>query len=182
MKKFFIMVFIFLFFPLFVLLAAQAPDVILYDNKVFELFSNPLEPLYAKEGNRPYFREKAYNYLSKNNWRGYVAYWEIREDTLYLRGIEAWTGGSKYAKTSDCRRVDLKELFGEKCREGRVKADWFSGELRIPDGNIIKYVNLDYDSIYERDIILVIESGKVTNKKIIDNTQSENPSQKETGK
>ena len=156
--------------------ASQAPDILLYEDKVYELFSNPLEFLYAKKGGRPYFREKPYNYLSSGNWRGYIAFWKIEEDALYLKGIEAWTADSKFAKITDCRKVDIKELFGEKCVEGKVWAVWFTGELRIPEGKIIKYVNLGYDSIYEKDIILTVEAGKVINKKIIDNTQNEIPS------
>ncbi|MDD5772017.1 MAG: hypothetical protein PHX78_00960 [bacterium] len=161
---------------------AQAPDIILYEDKVYELFCNPLEFLYAKEGGRPYFREKPYNYLSSGNWRGYVAFWEAKEDTLYLIGIEAWTADSKFVKTTECRKVDLKELFGEKCVDGKVKAIWFTGELRIPDGKMIKDVNSGYNSIYEKDIILTVETGKVINKKIIDNTQKETPSKSEPEK
>ena len=151
----------------------QVPDILLYENKVYKLYSNPLEFLYAGKGGRPYFREKPYNYLSSGNWRGYVAFWEIKEDVLYLRGIEAWTADSRFAKTTDCRKVDLKELFAEKCEDGKVKAVWFTGELRIPEGKIIKYVNLGYDSIYEKDIILTVEEGKVIDRKVTDNTQEE---------
>lgn len=172
MKKYFI-VLIILFLPSIVFSSAQAPDIILYENKVYELFCNPLEFLYVKDGGRPYFREKPYNYLSSENWRGYVAFWEIREDSLYLRGIEAWTADSKFAKTTDCRKVDLKEMFGAECVEGKVKAVWFTGELRMPDGKMVKYVNAGYDSMYEKDIILTVEKGKVVNKKILDNVNEE---------
>lgn len=180
MKKFYIFLFI-LLLPSIAFSKAQTPDIILYDNKVFELFSNPLEFKYSKEGGRPFFREKPNKFISIKNWRGYIAFWEIKENILYLLGIEAWIADSKYAKMTDCKKVDLKELFSEKFRDGKVKAEWFSGELRIPEGRLIEYIDLNYESIYERDIILTVESGNVTNKKIIDNTQKKGPAQKENG-
>jgi len=60
-------------------------------------------------------------------------------------------------------------MFGEKYQAGKVKADWFSGELRLPDGNLIW--GWGDASIYERYVILMAKSGKIIHEKVIRNTK-----------
>jgi hypothetical protein len=43
-----------------------------------------------------------------------------------------------------------------------VFAEWYSGLLRIPDGSMIKYVHGGFESVNERELILSVESGFVT--------------------
>jgi hypothetical protein len=148
---------------------AQEPDKIVYEEKVRALFANPLEDYYKSGRKRPPFMISP-NTISSGNWRGYVATWKIFDDTLYLQHVESWIGG---------RKATLPRLFGKKVRNGRVKATWFSGELRIPDGKQLQYVHMGYGSVYERDIILTIEKGRITNKAAIDNTQRQLPSELE---
>ena len=45
--------------------------------------------------------------------------------------------------------------------EGRVRADWHSGELRIPMGDMLQYVHGGYGSTWERDRLVMIEKGVV---------------------
>lgn len=45
--------------------------------------------------------------------------------------------------------------------KGRVRADWYSGELRIPMGEMLKYVHGGYCSTWERDRLVMIEKGVV---------------------
>jgi hypothetical protein len=148
---------------------AQAPDKIVYEEKVRALFANPLEDYYESGRKRPLFMISP-NTLSSGNWRGYIATWEIDNDTLYLQHVESWIGG---------RKATLQRLFGKRVRNGRVKATWFSGELRIPDGKQLQYVHMGYGSVYERDIILTVDKGRITNKAVIDNTQRQLPSELE---
>jgi hypothetical protein len=153
---------------------AQAPDVLLYDNKVYDLYANPLETFYKDEASRPRFQVQP-GTISSGNWRGYVAIWEIEGDTLFLKGIDSWVCDPTSSDES-CRKADLKELFGQQFRAGKVEATWFSGELRIPDGKMLQYVHMGYGTIYERDIILTLQSGKVTKRNVIDNTKRKIPS------
>ncbi len=71
-----------------ILATAQAPDKILYDNKEFNLFTNPLEDFYNNKNERPKFFIEP-NIVSSGNWRGYMAYWEISEESLYLKSIDS---------------------------------------------------------------------------------------------
>jgi hypothetical protein len=60
-----------------------------------------------------------------------------------------------------------------------VRADWFSGELRIPGGKMIQYVHMGYGSVYEREIILKVVDGRIASESVNENTQKETPSELE---
>ena len=151
---------------------AQAPDVIHYEGKKQMLFTNPLES-YFKKDERPKFQIGPAS-MSTANWRGYVATWRIEDDALYLVALDSWI--CKDLRPENCKRADLGELFGEKYVDGKVKADWFTGDLRIPDGERLRYVHMGYGSIYERDIILSVAAGRITGRQVIDNTGKKHPS------
>ena len=68
-----------------------------------------------------------------------VGTWSIEGNRLYLIGLDTDDNGKK---------VGLEYLFP---RHEKVFADWFSGELRIPYGNLMKYVHQGYASLYERN-------------------------------
>jgi hypothetical protein len=81
-------------------------------------------------------------------WRGYVAKWELRNGRFYLREIRG-----KYELTGD------EPLF----------ADWFSGVLRIPRGQLLQYVHMGFASVYEEELHIKIERGMVVKSRVIDN-------------
>jgi hypothetical protein len=139
----------------------QETDVIFYENKVLPLYTLPLSDYY-KTRTEPNFQMRP-GFQSTANWRGYIAYWEINDESLYLRGIESFV-----CQKSSCRKADLKDLFGEKCVAGKVWADWYTGKLVIFDGQSKEIPNV-IGVIYERTIELKIEAGKVTEKTVIDN-------------
>jgi hypothetical protein len=153
--------------PAAALATAQVPDIITFEGKKRPLLTNPLES-YFKEGERPKFHTRPGGVVT-SNWRGYVATWEIEGDTLYLVGLDSWV--CKDFRSENCKKADLLELFGENFKDGKVKADWFTGDLRIPDGELLQYVHMGYGSVYERDIILSVAAGKVTGKEVFDNTK-----------
>jgi hypothetical protein len=181
MKKLILLITIFTFFTN-AFATAQAPDVLFYDNKVYDLYSNPLESFYKNEKERPKF-SIAPGVMSSGNWRGYVAYWEIAEDALYLKAIDSWVCGGRpidpALEKADCKKADVKKLFGNKLGQGKIFADWFTGELRIPDGEQLQYVHMGYGSIYERDILISVKEGRIVEKKIVDNTEKKSENELE---
>ena len=81
-------------------------------------------------------------------WRGYIATWEITDNVLYLTDIEFNTLEGD---------VGLNYLFPKK--KGKIKATWYTGELRVPFGERLK---LDYDDPgCESDLFLKVKKGKV---------------------
>lgn len=161
-----------LLLPAAVFATAQTPDRLFYKGKERALFANPLEDFYEGKTRPNFFIEPGA--ISSGCWRGYVAHWKIEEDQLFLTGIDSWI--CRGFTDAGCKKVDLKELFGAKFDGGRVSADWFSGLLRIPDGEELQYVHMGYGSVYERDIVLKVEKGRVTAEEIIDNTKRALPS------
>lgn len=151
------------------LATGQEPDRLVYKGQSRALFANPLEEYYEAGRERPAFMSSP-NGTCTANWRGYVATWVVKENTLYLQGIKSWIDG---------RRATLPGLFGSRVRQGIVKASWFSGELRIPDGKELRYVHMGYGSVYERDILLTVEQGRITKTTVMDNTKRRLPSARE---
>jgi hypothetical protein len=149
-------------------MTAQIPDSISIDGAEHMLFAEPLEAYYSQLA-RPSFAP-----TSTANWRGYVASWEIRDNRMYLSGIKAELcdrGGPQGWRCDKRQPVGLKELFpggkGEK-----VFAEWFSGTLRVPLGAQMEYVHMGYESVYEFDLLIVVEKGMVKSTRTIDNRKA----------
>ncbi|MDB4780319.1 hypothetical protein OAG48_00145 [bacterium] len=111
--------------------------------------------------------------MSSANWRGYVATWLLHRDRLWLaevssqglivdrRKIEAEADATVSGEL-DGRPFSVDGLFPDETRppEAPVFADWYSGELRIPEGEMIQYVHGGYGTTYERDRLILIERGR----------------------
>lgn len=91
----------------------------------------------------------------------YLSYTEIVEYADIL----------KQASVKGLEKADLNSLFGSEYKNGKVEASWFTGTLRIPDGERISYVHMGYGSKYEREIMIKVENGKVTAQFVVDNTE-----------
>ena len=158
----------------------QAPDLLVYNGKTYDLFSNPLEDYYSHKRRRPRFMIEPHKVIT-GAWRGYVATWEIIDGRLYLSKVDSWFCGrnSKSRRNKGCRRVTLRELFGRRVVDGRVLASWVSDRLQVPDGKVIQHVWMGYGSIYERDIFIEVQAGRILKQEIVDNTNRELPSYQE---
>jgi len=85
-------------------------------------------------------------------WRQYVGTWEIKDDKFYLVNLSG-----RYKFLGDTP----------------IFADWFTGTLRIPKGEMLHYVHMGYGSIYEQEIHIKIEDGFVKRSKTIDNRKKD---------
>ena len=137
---------------------AQIPEKIVYEGTEGFLFTNPLETYFTKDNPRPEFAAP-----HTACWRGYVGSWEIREDTLYLTDLKAWLRDSE----GKAAPAEFERIFPGKTKP--VKADWFTGTLRIPRGKPIRYVHMGYQTVYEYDVFLRVDAGKVIDRQTIDN-------------
>ena len=81
-------------------------------------------------------------------WRRYRGTWEIRDDRLSLIALEG--------------RYELKG-------EDPLAADWFSGMLNIPRGQMLEYVHMGYLTVFEEELHISVERGVVTGRQVIDN-------------
>lgn len=81
-------------------------------------------------------------------WRDYIGTWEVKDGRFYLVNL-----------TRKYRLIGEEPLF----------ADWFSGVLRIPQGEMLLYVHMGYGSVYEQEVHIKIENGVVIETRTIDN-------------
>jgi hypothetical protein len=83
--------------------------------------------------------------ITTSCWRNYIGKWEIKDKKLYLLDV-------------DCQNYKL-------IAKPPIFAKWFTGMLRIPQGNLIKYIHMGYGSHYEKEIFIEIEKGNVIDSK-----------------
>jgi hypothetical protein len=139
-------------------MTAQSPDFIIINNEKHALLTNPLEAY--RELHRPdiVFLEDHPNTAC---WRGYVAEWEIVEGKLFLLNVVgnvSYKGrGSDYNIFHDKVPATLSEIFGNE--DERVHATWFTGELRIPQGEITEHIHHGYGAEYSGYLIIPTECG-----------------------
>lgn len=130
------------------------------------MFANPLEQLYRNGLSRPDFFNGRGACLTTGCWRGYQATWIIEDEHLYLKEI------ASCCFYEDGIKADLKELFGSKYADGKVKADWFTDTVIAPQGKVLYYVHMGYNSIYEKELELKFQKGRLSGTVMYDNTKS----------
>lgn len=134
------------------LATVQKPESIIIDGQKYFLHTLPLDAYHNQDHPLPPFQAP-----HTACWRGYVGTWEIDRGVLYLKAIRAWTLQGE---------VGLTALFPG--HPGRVDATWFTGQLRVPQGKVLR-VRMPYP-IYEKDLIITVEKGRVIRQETIDNT------------
>ncbi len=102
-------------------------------------------------------------------WRGYVGQWELHADRLYLTGIShpGWAEGHDDGTTAADDEASLRAVFPD--ANERVFAGWFSGTLRIPEGECVEYVHAGFASRYERDCLVTVNRGVITSEVVREN-------------
>lgn len=146
-------------------MAAQLPDVIIINGEKMNLYSNPLEEFWiSRKKERPAFCTSS---ICK---RGYVATWEITNDQLFLKDIDGNYETQSLLLAKQKLKYSIQVLFSKPSDKG-VKAEWYSGKLRIPGGNMTMYEHNNYDSRFEKETIITVEYGVVTKTVTLDYTQ-----------
>ena len=144
-------------------MTAQTSEVLIYKNEELMLFSEPLEGLFEKL--HPTYEPRNF---STACWRGYIGTWKIENNKLYLTKLES----VRYEdEESD---LCLTDLFPDS--SGDVFAIWYSGTLICPMGDILETIHAGFSTTFEKDLLIEIENGFVTNEEIIQNTKETHPS------
>lgn len=133
----------------------QAGDILSYNGKKTTIATEPLKTYLETRS------DVSFIFKSTALVRGYIGNWKIKNKKLFLVSLVG------FIKSNE--KVDLEYLFPNK---SKVFADWFSGKIRIPEGDMVEKINLGYSSVYERDRILNFKKGILINETFIDNTKS----------
>lgn len=156
-----ILVFIFLIPFLFIKGSPQSPDFIIIEKDTFALYFLPLNGLtkekqeLLQDNLSRYYEEY---YPTTNLWRGFQAIWQIHDNKLYLISIIGVPDSDKI----------LKKTFPDKYKDGKVYADWFSGNLSIPKGDVLRWDGV-FSRTYLKEDIYEFMNGNLIKKKNIDN-------------
>tara|TARA_X000000368_G_C22707528_1_gene569549 strand:+ start:105 stop:539 length:435 start_codon:yes stop_codon:yes gene_type:complete len=140
-------------------MTAQLKEILIYKGNKVGMATEPLAP-YLK--NR---KDINFSFRSTACWRGYFGTWELRDKKLFIIALKACT--DEYRNYE----VDLNYLFSGK---NEVLADWFSGEIRIPQGKMLQYVHMGYQSIFEKDLMLKFKKGILIDERVIDKVEQMN--------
>jgi hypothetical protein len=128
-------------------MTAQFNEHLRYQGEEYPLSSLPLSDYFLLTGKPSPFSGHWCTAL----WRGYVGTWEITHDRLYLVGLSG--------RLADDTEVDMSLLFPEYPQ--RAFAHWFSGVLRVPQGELLQYVHMGFASVYEQELCFEVERGMV---------------------
>lgn len=117
--------------------AQQCNDILIYDSNIISINYHPLEKLLKSDSiinNRILKNDSIFGNCS-NCWRGFIATWEIQNDSLFLTDLKPRYG--------DCI-FDLDWIFGKKiAKNSKVFADWYSGVIIGTLGHKLGYDNKD---------------------------------------
>ena len=132
-------------------MTAQAREQLIYKNEKYGMADEPLEQYFSQLEERPEFESP-----DTACWRGYYGTWEIRDNRLFLIHFKGYTTSYK--------EVDMDFIFPNK---KEVFADWVNGEIRVPHGEMLQYIHMGYESIYE--ILLDFEKGVLVSELLVYN-------------
>ena len=132
---------------------AQINDRIFVRGEITLLHNTPLESYFDDcKLTRKRIGGQVLRWGTTANYRGYVATWEIKSDTLYLRKVKTKSFNHREVITTD-----LVKEFGTE----EVVAKWYSGYLSIPRGEPIDYLHLGFGYVYDYYEIVEVKNGVV---------------------
>lgn len=139
---------------------AQYPDILIYKGDTLSIFANPLES-YFESIIRPDSIFEEFGINSTGCWRGYIGYWELKNDSLFLLKLR---GASEI--------IDLALIFKDRKTDSKIFADWVNHPIMNPYGKRVHYVHMGYESIYEYEREFYFTNGLLTDIKEFDNSKS----------
>lgn len=146
--------------PLTMYATAWSPEVIIVDGEEWGLLAKPLNADSTLRARLEEFLPEDIGW-STGNLDGFIGHWEIIDDKLYLKKIVIAEEGRTVFDADT-----LKAVYGDYYTEHGIYAGWFTQEkLRMGRGEVLFCFNLAYNMYYEEELILSMESGKVTGRK-----------------
>ena len=141
-------------------MTAQVSEKLLFEGEELSLCNEPLELFIEKN-------PMTVPFMAPHTalWRGYVGTWAIEAERLYLKSIVATIESEKGFEDVGMERVFPQYPDG-------LFAHWFTGELRCPQGALLKYVHGGYGSVYEKDLFFKVKRGVIVDKRVVVNGQA----------
>lgn len=132
----------------------QEGELVIYKGDTLTMLCEPLEIYLQKNEPRRNFHPSLENGCSTALWRGYVGLWRLDNNRLQL--VDIYVCGDKNRSIKDI-------IF--KGQNSEILADWFTGNLFIEKGKVIKYHHSGYDRYYETEIVANVREGIIESEK-----------------
>lgn len=139
-------------------MTAQIPELLILNEEETSMTFCPSLPVghprVVEASTDPNEREEGDSFIlySTACWRQYRGTWEIKDGKFYLVSLQG-----------------RFRLLGEE----PLLADWFTGVIRIPRGEMLQYVHMGFGSVFAQELHIKIEQGVVVNERVIDNRGKE---------
>jgi len=143
-------------------MTAQAMDLLILNGEEVYMATEPFAQYLNKYKKRPTFFPK-----DSGCSRGYYSTWEVKDEKLFLTGFEGRI--VDFDKSIYCD-VSVNSFFPN---QKEVFADWFTGEIRVPKGELLDYIHGGYLSRYEYDLFLDFRNGMLIGQRIVDHILEE---------
>lgn len=157
----------------------QVQDRLIWNEEEYPFFENPLEEYFYQGNEKPDVLDSQFSHCR----RGYCATFELDNSKLYLVKLEKlirkrdpWWSRWKKKKDNDSyewKELPLSLVFPE--QKAPLFAQWYTGELSMPQGELLEaYRDTLMLKVYEKDIVVSLVEGIVTDIEIRDNKKPEN--------
>lgn len=127
----------------------QTSELIIFEGDTLALLSLPLEDYLGEFDDRDKYHPALKSGCSTALWRGYVGLWKIENSEFFL--IDVYVCGQR-------DKSIFKKLFDS---NSPIKADWFSGNLFIQHGKMLKYNHSGFARYFEEETVIKIEQGNL---------------------
>ena len=136
----------------------QINDKVTVNGEEWEITSSPLEYLQpqAMDAFNALIGER--DFMNTANQRGYVAYWHVDRDRLYLDRVEVAQKNGGY-KAIDSK--ELKKALRKYSRFGKIKAGWINGNLRVGSGTGERNIATPHLPAFAKEEFWVLRKGKI---------------------
>lgn len=160
-KTIYIQIFFILCISMQIFATEQEPDYLIYKGDTLPIQANPLESYFNDNNPRPGAILIKCSYCSTGCWRGYIGYWELKNDSLFLTKLQGET----------CN-TDLSLIFKDKVINNKVFANWYNLSFINPYGKQTYNNWMGYSAVYEYEREFVFTKGILKALNNYDNTKA----------
>lgn len=147
--------------PVFGFGSPQIPELLIYKNDTIPIYNliieeyinqNKIDILGESEGQLFGLEFRGGSF---NCWRGYQGIYKIENDSLFIVNMIS-IGFSEFSKTDSL----IKDVFNNKYKNAKVFVDWFSGDIGLRDGDLLRWDGV-FVKDFEKEKLISIKNGKV---------------------
>lgn len=168
MVKLFYVIILCVLLPTKLMATAQQGDKIFINGKMHEMLTCPIEADSIIQ-NVVQIIKPAGIVTNTSLWRGYVGYWSIKNSTLYLDSLQFETENIDGDYVMETVIPNDGSAFSAYKDNIGIKASWFSGELRVIQGKLLKYVHMGFESTFKKELFLTVKEGAVIHSRKVKN-------------